>query len=371
VSIYPMSGANVARCDLEVFPGLPVRERVFQWEDADPPEETELRIGESSWEGATVGQEVTFDLPDLTAMIGQSWVLVDTGADVPLIAGGVVRWADGAVPSTAGVVKVVVGSDGATLVRPVPGPRGPAGEDAPSTADEWTVTPAGEMVADNVQDALEDLYDRTSVIDTLDRLDSVVTVIEEFVGGTGLYPTAVDLGGGGTQSQGFGASLGHLLEMNVTNVSDRVMRYLPLVGVEGIPTGEMRARLALPLGGTSNAYFVRVGFMSTADTNHYGAYIEFEMTGTNTWTVSAKFKNSGGTTSEALGTTTEPNHKVRLNQSGGLLTWWLNDEEVHQASAGSLTGVYTVPGVRVNKTVGSTLRTVLLDYLTAQVRVDR
>lgn len=122
--MYPTSGANVARCDLQVFPDWAVGERVFEWEDVDPPDDTELRIGETSWEGVTIGQQVTFDLPDLTDMIGQTWTLVDLDDDRPLIAGEVVRWADGAVSATAPAVKVVVGSNGATTVRSVPGVPG-------------------------------------------------------------------------------------------------------------------------------------------------------------------------------------------------------------------------------------------------------
>lgn len=114
---YPTSGANVARCDLQVLPGFPAGERSWTWEDLEPPAEPRIRIGETTYDGELVDATATFDLPDLAGFLAVPWVLYDAADNTPHVAGVVTRWADGAAPSIPGHLIVAPGPGPAVIIR--------------------------------------------------------------------------------------------------------------------------------------------------------------------------------------------------------------------------------------------------------------
>lgn len=170
MTAYPTSGANVARCDLQVLPGFPAGERSWTWAAGiEPPADPRLRIDTTTYDATLTGRTVTVELPDLADVVGHPWVLFDAGSDEPHLAGAVTRWADGAAPSIPTRLTVAAGAGPSVVVRAAAPPAsdgGPTdvhhvdltGEDteepidvdltgvAPTVATVWLDTPEGEDV---------------------------------------------------------------------------------------------------------------------------------------------------------------------------------------------------------------------------------
>ena len=289
---------------------------------------------------------------------GEPGVDLDTGE--VRVGDGVTAWAD--LPSTGT-------ADGVTAEE--------VDEQIIEAISNWSVTPTGEMVATNVQDALEDLYDLAGPESELTLLRNRWIILDDFhpptprvVGAdtlVGDLDWLVTLVSGGQVLPS--SAITGMVSLQATNVGDAATIGLPFVS-NGYFAWVMEFRLGLDGGSPAvNHQRLRFGLMDAASPSANDHSIYFEIQNNSTYHAIKTVTKAAGVATEtvitdpAVSALSTRRYGIFSDGSGTGITFTINDQPV-ATHATNIPSIFTpcTPRVTLEKLVGSTMKSSSIDY---------